>query len=124
MVADGIIAVGNGALRDLGYSRRIGDFAAHQLSTLTLLVFFGFYIRYVIGRWKPASPKAALGIGMYWLILTLVFEFGLGLASARSFSVLLAEYNIVDGHLWILVPLWVLVAPSLFYDHATRNPIQ
>ena len=39
-----ILAILNGILRDLGYKKYIGDLAAHQLSTVSLLILFGVYI--------------------------------------------------------------------------------
>ena len=48
-------------------------------------------------------------------MLTLVSEFSLGYFVSEAWRDMLSEYNIFAGKLWLLVPLWVAVAPYLFY---------
>lgn len=110
-----LLAVGNGALRELALRRRLDELRAHQLSTLLLLVLFALYIGGVLRVWPPASPGEAGGIGLLWLALTLAFELLAGhYLSKQSWHRLLADYDLRAGRLWALVPLWVLVAPLLF----------
>jgi hypothetical protein len=61
------------------------------------------------------SAGQSWGVGTLWLVLTLAFEAGLGIASGLSVPEILAQYNVLGGNLWFLVPLFVLVAPRLFY---------
>ena len=60
------------------------------------------------------SILISLLIGIVWLVMTLVFEFGFGLYRGNSFKMLLADYNLPAGRLWVLIPLWVLIAPYIF----------
>ncbi|TCZ73340.1 hypothetical protein [Flaviaesturariibacter aridisoli] len=113
-----LIAIFNGALRDLGYKRAFGELRAQQLSTLTLLLFFTLYIGFVLNRFPPASGVQAAWVGVLWLVLTLAFEFGFGRYQGRSWPQLLADYHLLRGRLWLLVPLWVALAPYLFYKLA------
>jgi hypothetical protein len=65
----------------------------------------------------PESSAQAMHIGVMWLVLTLVFEFSLGLNTGHSWSELLSEYDITKGKLWVLIPLWVVIAPYIFYKY-------
>jgi hypothetical protein len=110
------IAVANGAVREGGLRHWLGDAAARQVSTLLLLGFFASYMAAIFRLWPLDSSGPALGVGAMWLVLTLAFEFTLGrLVSRLSWSQLLAEYNLYSGRLWVLVPVWVAVAPYVFF---------
>jgi hypothetical protein len=109
-----LIAVANGALRELGLRRLAGELTAHQISTVLLLVLFSLYTWLVLGAWPPASARQALAVGLLWLVLTLAFEFLFGHYGAKKpWSELLHDYDLRAGRLWALVPLWIAVAPSL-----------
>ncbi|GAA4334652.1 hypothetical protein [Flaviaesturariibacter amylovorans] len=115
-----LIAIVNGTLRDLGYKKWLGELPAHQFSTLTLIVFFAVYIRYVVHHFPPASETHALMLGLLWLVLTLAFEFGFGRYRGHSWNDLLADYNLLRGRLWVLIPVWVAIAPYLFFKLMQR----
>lgn len=110
-----LIAIVNGALRDLWYKKYSGDLAAHQISTFTLILFFGLFIGLVFLKFPPSSSMQAILIGMVWLTMTLLFEFGFGRLRGNSWERLLQDYNIVKGRLWVFVPIFVMIAPYLFY---------
>lgn len=110
-----LLAVINGAARDLWYKKYVGDLAGHQISTVSLILLFGVYIYLIISRFPPGSATQSLFIGFLWLILTLAFEFGFGRLRGNSWSRLLGEYNILQGRIWIVIPIWITVAPYLFY---------
>jgi hypothetical protein len=113
-----LLAILNGSLRDLIYKKYVGDLTAHQISTITLIILFAFYIGYIIRRFPPVSSTRAIFIGMIWVILTLSFEFGFGRYRGNSWPVLFADYNILKGRIWVLIPVWVLIAPYLFYKYS------
>ena len=50
---------------------------------------------------------------LFWLMLTLVFEFSFGLARGLDWSQMLAAYTFKDGNLWPLCLLITLTAPWL-----------
>ena len=110
-----LIAVINGAARDLFYIKYTGELAGHQISTFTLIILFGIYISFMIKKYPPTSIKYALKIGMLWLVLTLIFEFGFGFARGAPVETLFLQYDIFNGRLWILIPVWVTIAPFFFY---------
>lgn len=108
------IAVANGIFREAVLAPRMDTALPHALSTLLLLLLFAAYIAAVLTRWPPVSRRDALWMGGAWLVLTLLFEFGLGFAGGRSFASMLSDYNILSGNLWVLIPLEVAVAPLIF----------
>ncbi len=109
------IAILNGAARDLWYKKIIGELNGLQLSTLTLIILLGFYIRAVLKKYPADSVTESLKIGLLWLSLTLLFEFGFGLIRGKSWAVMLHDYNIFEGRTWVLVLIWVALAPYVFY---------
>ena len=116
------IAIANGTLRQAVFLAPLGDQRAHQLSTVTLIVLFAVYTRWLMLRWKPASRRETVTIGITWVVLTVLFEFGLGRALGRDWSVLLADYNLLAGRLWLLIPIWVLAAPTLLAPRSAETP--
>ena len=111
-----LLAMANGMLRDLGYSKYTGPLLGHQVSTVILIILFAFYVQYTIRKFPPLSPSQAWSIGLFWLVLTLCFEFGFGLYRGRSWAMLLEDYNLRAGRIWILIPIWIMIAPSVFYS--------
>ncbi|MEW6771269.1 MAG: hypothetical protein AB1330_07745 [Bacillota bacterium] len=111
-----VIAIVNGAIREAGYKKFLGEPRAHQVSTVTGIALFGLYIWALSLWWRIESPVQAVLIGLIWLVLTVAFEFGFGyFVMGHSWSRLLHDYNLLKGRLWVLVLLWVAIAPYAFY---------
>ena len=110
------IALANGALRDGWYGKHLGALQAHQLSTVSGVVLFGVYIWVVVRLWRPASGGQAVIIGLVWLALMAAFELLLGHDVARGpWSRLRKDYDLFAGRLWLVVLVWITIAPYLFY---------
>ncbi len=117
-----VLAVANGALRQMTFAKVMPELRAHQLSTLIGSVLIGFFIWFVIRTWPPSSSGQALLIGLIWLVLTVAFEFFMGLVLAhRPLSHVLHDYNLMSGRVWVLFLIWLTVAPWIFFRlrHAT-----
>ena len=72
----------------------------------------GIYAWALSGFLKLSSPGEAIGVGLMWMILTIIFEFALGrYVVGDSWSKLLANYNIFEGRVFGLFILWVGLAP-------------
>jgi hypothetical protein len=109
------IAILNGALRQGWYGQHLAELTAHQVSTATALLLLGVYMRTVIRRWPPRGVGEALAIGFLWLGLTLAFEFLFGhFVAGHTWTRLLADYDLAAGRAWVLIPLWVGLAPWVF----------
>lgn len=115
-----LLAILNGTVRVLGYKKYFSELAAHQISTGSLLVLIGIYTYFVIKWLPPSSGKQALGIGIMWSLLTLSFEFGFGMIRGNSLKQLLSAYNFLEGQPWILIPVWVTVAPYIAFRMVSK----
>ncbi len=115
------LAVVNGGLRDLAYRPKVGDPAAHQISTAVLIVLLAGYVRFLTRLWPIGSAKQAWIIGGIWFVMTEAFELGMGLIAGEPWSRLFHAYNVFAGQVWIFIPLWVLVGPYVFFRFAPRK---
>lgn len=111
-----VIAMINGAIRDLVYKPSLGDLSSHQISVVVGVILFGFFIRYLEKRWPLSSSGQTWIIGFMWLCMTVAFEFlFFHYARGVTWITLLHDYNILEGRLWILVLIWITVAPRLVW---------
>jgi hypothetical protein len=111
-----IIAIMNGVIRDAFYGKYLGELTAHQISTFTLTVLAGLYLWLLGLMWKIPSSNQAITIGLIWLALTVAFEFLFGhYVMKHPWTRLLHDYNIIKGRVWILVLIWITIAPYVFY---------
>jgi hypothetical protein len=111
-----VIAIANGAVRQMTYGKAMPELRAHQLSTLTGSVVLGAFIWFVVRAWPPSSGRQALAVGLVWLSLTVAFESFMGLVlMKRTAAQILADYNLLAGRVWVLLLIWLAVAPWLFY---------
>ncbi|MDQ3171761.1 MAG: hypothetical protein M3Q55_16625 [Acidobacteriota bacterium] len=109
-----VLAVANGGFRDVVLLPRFGDSAARAMSTLMLSVVILVVATATIGWISPRPQLDAWRIGVLWLSLTIAFEF---LAGHYLFRVpwdrILADYNILNGRIWIVVLIVTLLAPAV-----------
>lgn len=110
-----LAAVANGALRDFSYGRRTSETVSHSIAVAPLAVIVRLWAGVLARRWPLRSRRAALGVGLAWLCLTLTFECGLGKARGLSTEDLLADYDVRRGRLWPLALVVVATAPLLAY---------
>ena len=107
------MAIANGALRNVVTQPLWGEEAARRVATVVLLVAMALYVWWFEHRHPLPSARLAWQVGVAWTVMTLTFEFGLGLATGLSWSTMLADYDLVAGRIWVLVPLFTAVAPAL-----------
>ena len=111
-----ILAFGNAKVREAVYKRYVGELAAHQISTLTLGILVGIYVWVLSRHLKLQSSGQAVGVGLMWLVMTVIFETGLGrYVLGNPWSQVLRDYNISEGRVWPLFILWLTVSPYVFY---------
>ncbi len=111
-----VVAVANGALRQFTFGRFMPELRAHQLSTLIGAILVGLVIWVVVRAWPPSSSGEALLVGCIWLVLTVGFEFFMGLALARRpLAQVLHDYDVLSGRVWVVFLIWLTVAPWVFY---------
>jgi hypothetical protein len=106
------VAAANGITRVAWITPHLGEKRAHIVSTLVLCILI-FVVSLIFIRWiGPRSPIEASMVGLMWIVLTLTFEFLAGhYVFGHSWRKLLADYSILQGRIWILVPIVTCVAP-------------
>ena len=102
----------NGAVREAVLIPRLGNPLALVLSGLLLsacILAISFALVPKLGR---LQSRHCLYLGLFWLCLTLAFEFGFGrLLQHRSWSELLEAYTFKNGNLWPVVLVVTFFAP-------------
>jgi hypothetical protein len=108
-----ILAIINGFVREKLYKPKTGDLLSHQISSIIFIavIFLATYVFFAWSSLSPSSTELAL-LGLMWLIMTLVFEFGFGhFVRRQPIAVLLADYNILKGRIWTFVLIALAIAP-------------
>jgi len=118
------VGILNGVLREVIYKKLVGDLPAHQISTVTGVLFFGIIFYFIFKKWKIESARHAILVGVIWLGLTILFEFGFGhYIMGNPWQKLLHDYNLAEGRIWSLFLVWITIAPFVFYNIFDRNRI-
>jgi hypothetical protein len=109
-----VIAVMNGALREVVLTPALGTQWGHVVSTLLLAALI-LVLAAISGHWIGfQNDSEAVRVGLLWTVLVLAFEFLAGhFLFGRSWEYLLADYNVSAGRVWVLVPIVTLFAPLL-----------
>jgi hypothetical protein len=106
------LALVNATVREVAYVDAVGERAAHQIASIALILLIGAYVALLERRWPIPTARQALAIGASWAAATVAFEFILGFATGVSLSEIVANYNLADGKLWVLVPLATAFMPA------------
>jgi hypothetical protein len=89
-----------------------GEQTAHQLGTILYLIVQFIIIYFFIKKMKRKDVKTLLGIGIFWVVITVIFEFLFGhFVMSYPWEKLLADYNLFNGRLWVLVLINNIAAP-------------
>jgi hypothetical protein len=109
-----ILAMLNGALREKALVPAMGPFGAYVASGIILSACI-FAVAFVAAPWYgPLRSAYWRLVGLYWLLLTLLFEFGFGrFVQHKPWAELLQAYTFKGGNLWPLVLAATLAAPWL-----------
>ena len=110
------IAIFNGILRESWYTQFLNELHAHQLSALSFMLLFGIYVWLILDWLKLSSSKEALLLGLLWVVLTVAFEFLFGhFVMGNEWSTLLHDYNLIAGRVWVMVLVWIAIAPIMIF---------
>jgi hypothetical protein len=112
----------NGIFRGLVIQEFMSEAHAKQISSLLLVVLLAIYAYLAVPKLKLKEISEAWLVGLTWMFLTVLFEFGLGIfVSGISFNQLLSEYKLWEGRLWSLVIITILILPVLFYNRSASK---
>jgi hypothetical protein len=110
-----VVAVASGTARGKLLEPRVGEARAHVLGTLAVVAMFGFTIWLLIPWITPTLEAPDLWkVGFLWFGLTLLFETALArFVLKEPWHKVVDAYNVVQGRIWFLVLLTVLIWPSV-----------
>jgi hypothetical protein len=104
----------HGILRTLLLVPLVGDFPARRVSVFTgSLLIFG--VAWAFVYWIGAGTRLRLlGVGLIWVVLTVLFEIALGrYALGLSWDRIAEDYDVTRGGLLGFGLLFMAMAPSL-----------
>jgi len=109
-----IFAVLNGALREAVLLPHLGKPVSFVISGALLSACIVVVALMLMPRVGPMESRDALYIGLFWVLLTLAFEFTFGrLVQHREWAELLDAYRFRDGNIWPVVLAVMLFAPLM-----------
>ena len=108
-----LFAIANGYMGNTYITPRLGNYGNHLYKTLSfvpvIFLFAGFYALQTRGELWLTS---AWFVSCFWISLTILFEFVFGhYVLGNSWEVLIADYRIWQGRLWLLILLSDAIAP-------------
>lgn len=118
-----VVAFSLGTGRELLVRPLIGDYAAHIVGTLLVVIaFLGIIVFFVQRVRDRCTLRDFWLIGLLWLAMTVSFEFlFFHYVVGKPWDDLLADYNVAQGRLWVLVLLTTLLGPPVIYSLLSRR---
>ncbi len=108
-----LLAVTNGVLRESILLPALGLPSGMLVSGLVLCVLI-LTVSYLALPWLAVRKhKQQWALGLFWLFLTLGFEFSFAALQGQSLVEVLAAYTFTDGNLWPVVLVVTALAPRL-----------
>jgi hypothetical protein len=116
------LAVLNGAVRETFIRPVLGEAGGHVVSTLIFCAVIFLVAVTSLGWIGAASLRSAISIGILWVLLAVAFEFLAGhYLFGYSWGELFADYDVLHGRIWVLVPLSSLIAPVWAFGFLRRR---
>lgn len=112
----------HGTLRQLFLAPLVGDFPARRIAFFTgILLIFG--ITYLFSGWINApSVKSLFVVGLSWMFLTALFEFGLGVFVLNySWERMFEDYDLSRGGLMGFGLIFMFFVPYLAAEFQKRR---
>jgi hypothetical protein len=97
-------------LMNLIYEPRWGTLVAHQIGMSTRIVYIFILAYFLLKYVKEYSIKDLILIGLVWLGLEEIFEWGGSFILRRSVEEILVGWNIFAGYMWPYVLLTYLLS--------------
>lgn len=104
----------HGTARELWLKPLVGDFRARQIAFFSGMALI-LIVALLFVRWlRTESKQQLLHVGLLWAVLTLLFEFSLGLfVLGYSWQRMWEDYNLLRGGLMGLGIVWLIFVPQL-----------
>lgn len=108
-----LLAITNGVLRESVLLPTLGLPSGMIVSGLVLCALI-LIVSYLALPWLAVHKrKQQWSLGLFWLFLTLGFEFSFAALQGQSLVEILAAYTFTDGNLWPVVLVVTALAPRL-----------
>ncbi len=117
-----VSAILNAMLRQGVLIPALGESAGRAMSSVTLSGAI-LAMAYLFLNWSDIERSASdlWLMGVIWVVLTVLFEFGFGhYVMGNSWDTLLSDYNVFEGRIWVLVLVTALLSPYLMGSLAER----
>ncbi len=107
------LAILNAGLRQKIFTPLLGHGCSLPLSGLTLALLIFIVTLILIPRLGSGTSMTYWKIGLFWVLLTVLFETGLGFLMGNPLSEILNTYDISSGNLWLLVVIFIGFIPRI-----------
>lgn len=97
-------------LMKLVYEPRWGVLVAHQIGMATRIAYIFIFAYFLLRFVKEYDTKDLAHVGVLWLGLSLLFEWGGSIAIGRPVEEILIGWNIFAGYIWPYVLLTYLLS--------------
>lgn len=105
----------NGTVRELLLVSSLGTANARVLSFISAVILISL-ISYASIGWIAASSQTRLiAVGVWWAVLTFVFEVTLGLALGTDRETMAREYDPRQGGMMLIGLGYLIIVPTLAY---------
>ena len=104
----GLSAINFFVLINLVYEPRWGNLIAHQIGMSTRIIYIFVLVYFLLRSVKQYSSKDLLLVGVFWMGIWLIFEWGGSLLMRRPVSEILIGWNVFKGYMWPYVLLTYL----------------
>jgi len=109
-----VLAILNGTLREKALIPAVGSFGGFIASGAILSGCIFAVALFAAAWYGQLSSAQWLLVGLFWLLLTLAFEFGFGrLVQHKPWAELLEAYTFKGGNIWPLILVATLISPWL-----------
>lgn len=107
-----LAAFANGAFRELVIVPRWGERVGHVVGVVVLGGIIWVLAWRLVKSTGALPARTLLLVGLFWVTLSLLFEFGFfHYAMQIPWSKLLADYNVLQGRLLLVVWISTLISP-------------
>ena len=106
-------AIINGGLRELLLIPILGEKIAMIVSGLILCFVIYLIAYFLLPKLRIKEKNELITIRISWVILTLVFEFSMGVMNNLSFEEMMKAYDITTGNLWSAIVLYIGFVPLI-----------
>lgn len=104
----------HGILRQMLLAPVVGDFPARRIAFFGGMILIFLIAYFFVGWINAQTTKSLFAVGLLWMILTALFEFGLGsFVLHHSPERILEDYDLSSGGLMGFGLLFMIFAPFL-----------